>query len=632
MTILELKKALQDQFHNFEWTVPPDLSMGILTTNEAFKQAQRTKSNPVDKALEIAEQIQKVIQDNKFPCKVSTTGPYINLSLTSTGLGQLLQSGLDYTIPTKDETIFLDYFSPNVGKQMHIGHMRSANIGESLRRVLSLAHPKVITDNHIADWGIQFSILIWGIQHITKLKLSFSKMDWDKTPSEIVGDLNQVYVATNAMMEADPSIREQAQAIAKKLETNLQAEKSTGSEIYTIWQSIVEASNQVFSAGEGYLHLNENQTSKDSPITTDLQDQIQDQLGVWQINTEHLPGQFDLILGESFYQTFLDEVHYWHDQDLLVQDEEGYYMDLEEEGLGRAYLISSAGYSVYVGRDSIARFVWAGLFNADLMVSIADNRQNHSFKQAFAVIQKVLEADIYRDRPFGLLTQSQTDQAIANLQNKPPVHVGFGFMSLASGAMSTRKGTVIKFDDFTATLEAKIDEVLSEKDPKIKKNPPYWEKVQKISTATIKWFDLSRDKDQDIVFDIEEMLSFEGNTGIYQLYTYARITNILQRTETTAQLNSESITLLNQKELEILNEMYTLPNLIEQTISELKPHLLANHLVSLTAKINSWYAAHSVAGEESRPRRDAMLAMLRLIQKHLDFTLNLLGIETMNKL
>ena len=338
------------------------------------------------------------------------------------------------------------------------------------------------------------------------------------------------------------------------------------------------------------------------------------------------------MLGESFYLKFLAEIDYWAESGLLVKDGDGYYMDLETEGLGRAYLITSKGYSIYVGRDVLARFVWAGLFGATSMISIADNRQNHSFKQVFAVVSKVLEAGLYYDKNFGDLTTAQTQRAIATLSKTAPEHVGFGFIKLKSGVMSGRKGTVVKFHDFIATLEKEVDVVLSEKSKDLRKNQYYYTKVQKIATATIKWFDLSRDKDQDIVFDATQMLSFEGNTGIYQLYTYARITNILARTETTAQLTSASISLLNTQELTILHTMYTLPYTLETAISTLSPHILANHLLQLSSLINSWYASNSVAGEVDSARRDALLGLCRLMQTHLSFCLQLLAIEPLERL
>lgn len=633
MTLLELKKTLQEKFTDFEWTIPPDLKMGILTTNEAFKQAQIEKVNPVEKALEIAEQIQNYLNSQKLPVKVVPTGPYINLSVSSTGLSSVLQNGLDYSLDKKDETIFIDFFSPNVGKEMHIGHMRSGNIGESLRRIFSLSHPNIITDNHIADCGIQFAILIWGAEHISLLKTDLMKLDWDKSSEEIIGDLNKIYVATNNHIESNPGAREEAQKIAYDLELSIKNSTTNNfADRFELISKIVEVNNQAFSAGESYLSLNARDEEEESPVSQELASRISDLPGTWSINDSRKPGQFDMVLGESFYQQFLSEIEFWYEQGLLVKDGDGFYADLEAEGLGRAYLISSKGYSVYSGRDVIARFVWAGLFGASKMISIADNRQKHSFDQAFTVIKKIVEAGMYRNRPFGLLSKEETEIALNRLTEESLIYLGFGFISLPQGVMSARKGTVIKFHEFASTLETEVDKVLSEKNNKIKKNPPYWEKVQKISAATIKWFDLSRDKNQDIVFNPEEMLSFEGNTGVYQLYTYARITNILKKSETTAQLNQESVTLLNDKEQELLLEMYTLPYILEQTISELKPHLIANHLISLTSKINSWYAAHSVAGEVNPARKDSLLALCRHIQKHLAFTLNLLGIEPLEQL
>ena len=632
MTILDLRRTLQTRF-DFEWSLPPKLPLGILTTNEAFKRAKAEKKNPQEIATALGGEIQEFLATEDLPFKVTTVGPYVNLLPTSTYLNSLLKNGLDYALPTREERIFLDFFSPNVGKEMHIGHMRSGNIGESLRRLLALSHAEIITDNHIADCGIQFAILIWGVEHVTRLKLPFSKVDFETDPEDVIEQLNRVYVATNALLETNPEIREEAQALASTLETAIRTEQTAQyARKFEIIEQIVEANNHAFSAGESYLSLNEHRT-EESPITPELVVRLQTQPGVWHASGQHRSGEFDVILGESYYQQFLGEFDFWYAQGLVEKEGEGYYVDLEEEGLGRAYLISSAGYSIYTGRDVLARFVWAGLFGADTLISVADNRQSHSFKQVFAVIRRVVQAGVYAERAFAGLSQEQTTRAVETLKKATSLHhIGFGFISLASGVMSARRGTVVKFHDFARELEAQVDSVLTEKNAKLRKRIPYYQKVQQLSAATIKWFDLSRDKDQDIVFDAGQMLAFEGNTGIYQLYTYARVCNILAKVETSAQLTSESITLLNETEQELLLEAYTLPYTLEQATERLTPHLVATHLYSLNTKINSWYAAHSVAQEPDPARRDALLALLRLLKTHLAFCLDLLAIEPLEQI
>ena len=632
MTILDLRQTLQTRF-DFEWSVPPRLLLGVLTTNEAFKRAKAERKNPQEIATTLGGEIQEFLAQENLPFKVTTVGPYINVLPTSTYLNSLLKHGLDYTLPTRTERVFLDFFSPNVGKEMHIGHMRSANIGESLRRLLALSHAEIITDNHIADCGIQFAILIWGVEHVTQLKLPFSKVNFEADPEDIIAQLNQVYVATNTLVETRPEIRSEAQTLAGKLEHAIRTNHTDQhTQEFEIIQDIVEANNHAFSAGESYLALNQY-TDSAAVISKALAARLQTQPGVWHASETHHSGEFDVVLGESYYQQFLDEFDHWHAQGLLEREGDGYYMDLEAEGLGRAYLISSAGYSIYTGRDVLARFVWAGLFGADMLISVADNRQSHSFQQVFAVVRRVVAAGVYEERSFTGLTQEQTNRAVSTLQKASSLHhIGFGFISLASGVMSARKGTVVKFHDFARQLEEQVDSVLTEKNPKVRKRIPYYQKVQQLSAATIKWFDLSRDKDQDIVFDAEQMLAFEGNTGVYQLYTYARISNILEKVETTAQLTSESITHLNEAEREILLEAYTLPYTLAQATDRLSPHLIATHLYSLNSKINSWYTAHSVAGESNSARRDALLALLRLLKTHLAFCLDLLAIEPLEQI
>jgi arginyl-tRNA synthetase len=511
--------------------------------------------------------------------------------------------------------------------------MRSGNIGESLRRILSLSHQVVITDNHIADCGIQFAILLWGVNNLIKLGFPYKKIDFSESTEDIITKLNTVYVNTNAAIEKDPTIREEAEQLAKKLEDSIK--NNTTSDLETEFEnirSIVETNNIAFSAGESYLSLNNTTKIESNSISPEIKEFLINKPGVWSINTEHLPGQFDLVLGESFYQQYVSEFDLWHRKGLITKDSDGYYVDLETEKLGRCYLISSKGYSVYTGRDTLARFIWAGLFNTNSLISVVDNRQSHSFKQVFAVVNRIVKSNIYDENNFAFLTKEQTKQAISNLKKNQLHHIGFGFLSLPEGAMSARKGTVVKFHEFTKTIEAEVESILLEKTPELRKNQAFYEKIQKISTATIKWFDLSRDQEKDIVFNKKDMLSFEGNTGVYQLYTYARISNILLKTETTNQLDKNSITQLNDEEVNILNEMYTLPLLLENTSTLLKPNIISNHLLSLSSNINSWYVEYNVASEQDDDRRDALLGFCRKIKTHLGFALGLLGIETLDKI
>jgi arginyl-tRNA synthetase len=639
MTISQLTKLLQTEFP-YNWTLPPDLKKGILTTNQAFILAKELQKNPNAIAQELCSTIQSYLDKHSDGFTVQAVGPYINIDFSEAGFQTYFYQNKVETIePDNDAKILVEYFAPNVGKKMHIGNIRTANIGESLRRTLSLKHTSVISNNHLGDWGIQFGLLIWGVKNIDKLGLQIYTINWDDENSdETVNLLQKIYVRVNELSQEDESIRKECQATARDLELNFG--QNPDNELESTWKKIINVSIKSYTSAEAYLGLNVLQNDKNN-VENDLNlDQFEGRDGLWQYNKTHKNGQFDVIIGESFYLYFMKEIAALADAPradypglgFIQKEDDAIFADLESEGLGRCYLISSDGYSIYAARDVIARFVWAGLFHTSLHISLADNRQSHTFQQTFCVIRKIIESGYYRSRQFGLLTKEQTQQALQTLEKDSLKHVSFGFMTLPEGAMSTRKGTVLLFETVKQLLEKEIEKVLIEKTPGVKINASFNQKVQKIAVAALKWQDLSKDREQDIIFDVKQVTKFEGNTGVYQLYTLARVANILVKNETSNKLEPESMILLNDTEQEILKKMYQLPYVVMSANENLKPHILCNYIFEFSTLVNSWYAEFSVAREEDLSRKDALLHMCYRIKIHLSYCLTLLGIEPIESL
>jgi arginyl-tRNA synthetase len=633
MNIIELKQALTEAFP-YEWNLAPQIGHGVLSTNAAFKLAKEQGKNPTEIAFELTTTINTFFAEKSLPFIGKATGPYLNISFTEEGLQSFFYQKESFELtPTNTNPLLLDYFAPNVGKTMHIGNIRSSNIGETLRRIFETHYTTVISNNHLGDWGIQFGLLLWGIERVKTLKLDFQTIDWEnELPLEIVAKLQKIYVEVNKLCETDETIKQETKIFAEKLEGEMVSGKAHKS--IELWKNIVNASVYSYTNSEGYLGVNCTHRDEKTPfLTEELKSKLEQYNGVWSVNSHHKQGQFDVILGESFYTYFMGEAEYWVEKGLAVKEGLAIYFDLEDIGLGRCYIVTSEGYSIYAGRDILARFLWSGLFDSHLSISCADSRQMHSFNQVFAVVQKIATSGIYDDRPFPLLTQEKTLETMRRLAQKEALkHVSFGFMTLPEGAMSTRKGKVLLFETLKNQLEKEVEKVLLEKNPKIKLRSPFYQKVQKISVAALKWQDLYRDREQDIVFDVKDVIKFEGNTGVYQLYTLSRISNILRKTETSNKLHPESLILLNQTELDILAYMYTLPYTIEGVVTTMKPHVLCSHLFEFNTMVNSWYVEYSVSREEDLSRRDALLHLCVRITKHIKYCLELLGIEAVDEL
>jgi arginyl-tRNA synthetase len=627
-----IQKTLEKNF-KYQWSIPTSIENGVLSTNGAFLESKENKISPIENAKNIQQEIQDFCNKNHYNLDIKTAGPYVNIHLSQKYLQNNFRLNKISFETLENSSIFLDFFSPNVGKQMHLGHMRSANVGEAMRRILSLINQKTITNNHLGDWGIQFGILIWGVQNLSKLQLDFTNIDWkNQDNSLIMEQLNKIYIETNKLIKESPKIQLETKKITYNLETNLEKLRQTSDPVFELWQNIVNTSIMIYSAGEGYFGLNKWEGKSQKLFSEAIKLKLGGFFGAWSVNNFHKSGEFDLILGESFYQHFLEEVSHWVKAKIAIRENKSIYVDLENFGLGRCYLITSEGYSIYALRDILARFVWAGLFNVRNITTFTDNRQNHSFKQVFKVIDLIIKSGIYDKKNFGFLDKNQTQTAIKNLTLNPPKHCGFGFISLPSGPMSSRTGNIILLEDFIRNVEEKVKVNLEIKAKKSLNSIKDNEQVQKVTLATIKWYDLNRDCNQDYVFDIDSALQTDGNTGVYQLYTLVRLKNILRKNETTAPLEIDCLKYLNKDEIDILIKISILELIIVNISSNYKPHQLSGYLFELTTMINSWYAKYSIAQENNFARKDTLLQFVKNLTNQIEFCLNLLGIETVETL
>jgi arginyl-tRNA synthetase len=282
---------------------------------------------------------------------------------------------------------------------------------------------------------------------------------------------------------------------------------------------------------------------------------------------------------------FLEENNLWEKEDQaryfdfekLVENWQGLDENLKSKigRLGRCYLISSAGYTSYAYRDLAARIHWAGELDMDIMITVTANEQNHHFQQLFAICYYLSELKSFQEK-FSTKISSR-------LNYDSLVHISYGFLTLPEGKMST-----------------------------------------------LKWYDLARDSAGDIVLDIPKILSFEGNTGVYQLYTIARLNSILKKNSTTDQnLNYD---LLNPVEQKIIKACWLTPLVLDQISSSYKPHHLCNHLFEIATMVNSWYVETSVSRETQENRKQTLLNFCQQIQLHLKNGLELLGIESLEEL
>jgi arginyl-tRNA synthetase len=204
---------------------------------------------------------------------------------------------------------------------------------------------------------------------------------------------------------------------------------------------------------------------------------------------------------------------------------------------------------------------------------------------------------------------------------------GFGFFSLPEGVMSTRKGLIFEFEKLQQTLKSSVKQVLEEKNYTTIST----DKIRKISVAALKWADLYRDREQDVVFDTAQVVKFEGNTGVYQLYSIARLNSILEK-ESRIDSGDLQVELLDEIEKEILSKILQLPLVLELVMTHWKPHYLCSYQYELASQINSWYATHSIKKETDNSIKTNRIALTKLCKQVLSRNLELLGIDPVREL
>src|SRR3989344_3230690 len=425
----------------------PEAKFGDYATNAALVLSKPLKSKPQDVAKSLVEKMDKALFES-----VEIAGPgFINFKLKAS---ELLNT--NYKAPKQDSTkILLEYFQPNIAKPLHVGHLRTAIIGDSLKRMLLYMGYEVESDTHMGDWGTQFGFLILAYK-------KFGKVD------------EKIYAELNAEAEQDESIREAAKQEFVKLEKG-------DAENRQIWQSLVDESVQQF------LQIN------------DLMDIL----------------PFDHHWPESFYEDKMPSVlEQLKSKGILKESQGAQIVDLSAEGgsasggensnLGIAVIVKSDGGTTYLLRD-LATFIFAKQQGFEKHLYVVDNRQTHHYRQMFEILKLMG------------VTEKQTASQ----------HIAYGFISFKGEALSTRKGNMILAHDVIAQAEEKVAAIIEQKNPDLKNKK---EAVSAIVKGALKYFDLKHNRHSDIEFDWDQALDFEGDSGPYLQYSYARLASILRKT------------------------------------------------------------------------------------------------------
>ncbi len=526
----------------------------------------------------IANDVVAQITDCPYISEIEAVNPgFINMKVAPEFVAEYVNEmrgseTLGVELPELPETILLDYGGANVAKPLHVGHLRTAIIGESLKRLARFMGHKVISDIHLGDWGLQMGLIIVELQE-RKPELSYFDESFEgEYPKEApftIGELEEIYPTASGKSKEDTVFKEKAMDATFKLQNGHRG-------FTAIWNHIIAVS------------------------VADLR-----------MNYNSLDVSFDLWNGESDAQPYIEGlIQTLKDKNLARVDAGALVVDVQEESdtkeIPPCMILKSDGASLYGTTDLATLVQREEDFKPNQVVYIVDKRQELHFEQVFRVAKK---AEIVE--PDTTLT-----------------FLGFGTMNGKDGKpFKTRDGGVMRLENF-------IGDICQGMFEKIQENRSMDEEegrkiAQMVGLAAIKYGDLSNQAAKDYVFDVERFTSFEGNTGPYILYSIVRIKSILNRfVEAGGEITTGAM-LAAEKESEkaLMLEIAKFNGVMEVAMAELAPHKICAYIYSLSNAFNHFYHETKILTEEDEARKNSYISLLESTKVVLEKCINLLGFE-----
>jgi arginyl-tRNA synthetase len=540
---------------------------GDLACNIAMMLAKPAGINP----RELAEKIIATLPEDPRISDTQIAGPgFINFFVNDSWLEQQVSDALaDNYIgikrAQKPQTVVVDYSSPNLAKEMHVGHLRSSIIGDAVVRALEFQGHTVIRQNHVGDWGTQFGML-----------LAFMEEQQDSDESLDLADLEVFYRASKQRFDES----EEFAARARELVVALQ---SGDKYCNTLWAEFNRISLE--HCLTLYRRLGVSLTAADvkgeSAYNNDLQS-IVDELTKAKLLTE----------SNGARCVFLDE----------FKNKEGETLPIIVQKSGGGFL--------YATSDLAAIRYRAQQLKANRVLYFVDQRQALHFSQVFALAHKAGLAD-----------------DTVSLE-----HLGFGTMNGEDGKpFKTRSGGTVKLVDLLDEAELRAIALVRSKNPEMDQTEV--DKIGKIvGISAVKYADLSKDRARDYIFNFDQMLSFEGNTAPYLMYAYTRVASIFNKAGLDMNSIQGEIKLDAEKEKDLANKLMQFPEILERISQRGQPHTLCSYIYEVAGLFSSFYEHCPILGADTEQQKMSRLRLAALAGKTIKQGLNLLGIETLERM
>lgn len=522
----------------------------------------------------IAQETQEILAKNKAFSKVEAVNPgFINIKVSDEFLRDYLQKMADgekfaMDMP-KPKKIIVDYGGPNVAKPLHVGHLRAAIIGESVKRICRYLGNEVIGDVHLGDWGLQMGLIITELKE-RKPDLPYFDEEFNGNyPNEApftLTELEEIYPAASAKSKVDEQYKEKALNATKMLQDGNKGYRE-------LWKQIMSVS------------------------VSDLKK-----------NYENLMVDFDWWKGESDVHDIIPGmVEKMRNDGFAYESEGALVVDVAKESdtkeIPPCMILKSDGASLYTTTDLATLVDRKENFNPNQVIYVVDKRQDMHFEQVFRCAKKT-----------GIVTE---DTKLDFL--------GFGTMNGKDGKpFKTRDGGVMR-------LEILIDDIRNEMYEKITQNhetdPEEARKTANIvALSAIKYGDLSNQATKDYVFDVEKFTSFEGNTGPYILYTIVRIKSILNKyTDEGKSLPTTIRAFENAYEKSLMLELTKFSSVIASSAEEIAPHKICAYIYDVSNAFNRFYHETKILSEEDAVKKDGWIALLILTKAVLEECIDMLG-------
>ena len=548
-----------------------DKSHGDFATNIALMLAKPAGMKPRD----LAEKLIAALPADNAVAKVEIAGPgFINFFQADDWLTGLLDQALadehlGVARPAQAQTVVVDYSSPNLAKEMHVGHLRSSIIGDAVVRTLEFLGHKVVRQNHVGDWGTQFGMLL---AYLEEQKSEES----DTELSRELGDLEGFYRAAKQRFDESDAFATRARSLVVKLQAG-------DEDCLALWREFNSVSLSHCQA-------------------------VYDRLGVSLTPAD--------VRGESAYNDDLAQVVSDLDAKGLLSEDQGaqcVFMDefKNKEGAPLPVIVKKAdGGYLYATTDLAALRYRAGTLHADRMLYFVDQRQALHFQQMFSLAKRA-----------GFVPE-----------NTELEHMGFGTMNGPDGRpFKTRDGGTVKLIDLLDEAEQRAYTLVRDKNPELD-DPALRTIAHAVGIGAVKYADLSKNRSSDYIFNFEQMLSFEGNTAPYLLYAYTRVASVFRKAGLDMADVNGNFLLQEEAEQALAARLVQFGEVLESVAEKGLPHLLCSYLYDVAGLFSTFYEHCPILSGDNEALKQSRLKLAALTARTLKQGMDLLGLSPLERM